>query len=59
MPLSEISRATLGGGRFVGLHSMIYGLALMIVVIFLPGGVIKHFSRLSETLKKKFNRKGA
>ena len=59
IPLSEISRATLGGGRFVGLHSMIYGLALIIVVMFLPGGVIKHFSRFSGVLKKKFMRKGA
>jgi hypothetical protein len=38
---------------------MIYGLALIIVVMFLPGGVIKHFSRFSGVLKKKFMRKGA
>jgi branched-chain amino acid transport system permease protein len=38
-PAGEISRATLGG-RLPGLHLMIYGLVLVVAVLFLPKGLI-------------------
>ena len=38
-PAGEISRATLGG-KFPGLHLMIYGLVLVVAVLFLPKGLI-------------------
>ncbi|HSB81761.1 MAG TPA: branched-chain amino acid ABC transporter permease [Candidatus Methylomirabilis sp.] len=38
-PAGEISRATLGG-RFPGLHLLIYGLVLVVAVLFLPKGLI-------------------
>ncbi|HSB68441.1 MAG TPA: branched-chain amino acid ABC transporter permease [Candidatus Methylomirabilis sp.] len=38
-PAGEISRATLGG-KFPGLHLVIYGLVLVVAVLFLPKGLI-------------------
>jgi branched-chain amino acid transport system permease protein len=42
IPLSEVIRAFFGGGRFMGLHYMIYGLVLVLVVLFLPGGIVRN-----------------
>jgi branched-chain amino acid transport system permease protein len=42
IPLSEAIRAFLGGGRFMGLHYMVYGLVLILVVLFLPGGIVRN-----------------
>lgn len=39
-PAGEISRATLGG-KFPGLHLVIYGLVLVLAVLFLPKGLIQ------------------
>lgn len=44
-PAGEISRATLGG-RFPGLHLMIYGLVLVVAVLFLPKGLIHPIRQL-------------
>ncbi len=55
IPLSEAIRAFLGGGRFMGLHYMVYGLVLILVVLFLPGGIVrnlrsfkKHYYQIRE-----------
>jgi branched-chain amino acid transport system permease protein len=38
-PLQELVRAWLGG-RYLGLHWVVYGLALILVVIFMPRGIV-------------------
>jgi branched-chain amino acid transport system permease protein len=50
-PAGEISRATLGG-RFPGLHLVIYGLVLVLAVLFLPKGLI-------QPIRQIFSRGGA
>jgi len=45
-PAGEISRATLGG-RFPGLHLVIYGLVLVLAMLFLPKGLIHPIRRLA------------
>lgn len=44
-PAGEIARATLGG-KFPGLHLVIYGLVLIVAMLFLPKGLIQPFRRL-------------
>ena len=44
-PAGEITRATLGG-KFPGLHLVIYGLVLIVAMLFLPKGLIDPFRRL-------------
>lgn len=44
-PAGEITRATLGG-RFPGLHLVIYGLVLILAMLFLPKGLIQPIRRL-------------
>jgi branched-chain amino acid transport system permease protein len=44
-PLSELVRTTLG--KYSGVYLMIYGLILMVVIIFIPGGMTRVFQRLS------------
>ena len=44
-PAGEITRATLGG-KFPGLHLVIYGLVLIVAMLFLPKGLIQPFRRL-------------
>ncbi len=45
-PAGEISRATLGG-KFPGLHLVMYGLVLVLAVLFLPKGLIHPIRRLA------------
>jgi branched-chain amino acid transport system permease protein len=44
-PAGEITRATLGG-KFPGLHLVIYGLVLILAMLFLPKGLIQPIRRL-------------
>jgi branched-chain amino acid transport system permease protein len=44
-PAGEITRATLGG-KFPGLHLVIYGLVLILAMLFLPKGLIQPLRRL-------------
>ncbi len=44
-PAGEISRAALGG-KFPGLHLVIYGLVLVLAMLFLPKGLIQPIRRL-------------
>ena len=44
-PAGEISRSLLGG-KLMGLHLVIYGLVLVLAVMFLPKGLIEPLSRL-------------
>ena len=52
VPVSEFTRGILGGGRFMGIHFMIYGVILMGVVLFLPGGLIRHVEKLILFLRR-------
>ncbi len=44
-PAGEISRGFLGG-KFAGLHLVIYGLVLVLAVMFLPKGLIRPIQQL-------------
>jgi branched-chain amino acid transport system permease protein len=44
-PAGEITRATLGG-KFPGLHIVIYGLVLILAMLFLPKGLVQPLRRL-------------
>jgi branched-chain amino acid transport system permease protein len=44
-PAGEISRAYFGG-KFMGLHLIIYGIVLVLAVLFLPKGLIDPLRRL-------------
>jgi len=44
-PLSELIRATFG--KYSGVYLMIYGLILMLVIIYIPGGVIRFFREIN------------
>ena len=48
-PLSEISRGFLGGYR--GVHMMIYGVIMILLMLFLPHGVGAWFEKLYDHLK--------
>ncbi|MFG1293353.1 branched-chain amino acid ABC transporter permease [Xanthobacter versatilis] len=49
MPLGEISRGYLGG-QFLGLHLVIYGVVLMITVLYFPKGLIAPITALANRL---------
>lgn len=54
-PAGEITRATLGG-KFPGLHLVIYGLVLILAMLFLPKGLIQPLRRLFD---RRFAASGA
>ncbi|UZG44395.1 branched-chain amino acid ABC transporter permease [Caldimonas thermodepolymerans] len=51
-PVAEISRGYLGG-QLIGLHLVIYGLVLIIAVLYLPKGLLEPLQRLGGWLLKK------
>ncbi|GEM_PF-4165828 len=53
VPLGEFLRANLGG-RIEGLHLLIYGLLLVAVIRFLPGGLSALFARLATRYPSQF-----
>ncbi len=57
-PAGEISRATLGG-RFPGLHLVIYGLVLVLAMLFLPKGLIQPVRRFLGRAAARPSEKGA
>jgi len=52
IPISEMLRAQLGGG-YAGLHTLIYGLVLMAVVLWLPSGINPFVMRALKWLEGK------
>jgi branched-chain amino acid transport system permease protein len=57
-PLQELIRAWLGG-RLLGLHWVAYGLSLILVVIFLPQGIVGFFRAKKLRLPQWLHRKVA
>jgi branched-chain amino acid transport system permease protein len=55
-PLSEISRAYFAKGGLEGLHLILYGILAILVVLFMPKGIIVYVKRI---LKPILNPKGA
>jgi branched-chain amino acid transport system permease protein len=51
-PISELLRAELGGG-YAGLHTLIYGLILMAVILWLPNGLNPFVMRALKWLQNK------
>ena len=52
IPISELLRAELGGG-YAGLHTFIYGLILMAVILWLPNGLNPFVMRALKLLQNK------
>ena len=52
IPISELLRAELGGG-YAGLHTFIYGLILMAVILWLPNGLNPFVMRALKWLQNK------
>jgi branched-chain amino acid transport system permease protein len=44
-PLSEISRSYFAKGGFEGLHLVLYGVLAVLVVLFMPKGIIYYVKR--------------
>lgn len=53
VPLGELTRSYLGGGRFLGAHLIIYGIALMLAIHFLPKGLNGLGASLRNRVKAK------
>ncbi|MEJ2282287.1 MAG: branched-chain amino acid ABC transporter permease [Desulfobacterales bacterium] len=51
-PLSEISRAYFAKGGLEGLHLILYGVVAILVVLFMPRGIIVYVKRLFEPFLK-------
>ncbi|MBW2338655.1 MAG: branched-chain amino acid ABC transporter permease [Deltaproteobacteria bacterium] len=51
-PLSEISRAYFAKGGLEGLHLILYGVLTILVVLFMPKGIIVYVKRLLEPILK-------
>lgn len=51
-PLSEITRIYLGG-RFIGVHLVVYGAILMAVITYLPEGIWPHIAKIYYKLLGK------
>jgi branched-chain amino acid transport system permease protein len=51
-PLSEISRAYFARGGLEGLHLILYGILAILVVLFMPKGIIVYVKRLLEPILK-------
>lgn len=51
-PLSEISRAYFAKGGLEGLHLILYGVVAILVVLFMPKGIIVYVRRLFEPFLK-------
>lgn len=55
-PANELLRATLGS-KLSGLSNVMYGLLLMIIVYFMPNGIIIYIKRIIDTIKKQIYKK--
>lgn len=51
VPLQDIARALLGD-KVQGFHLVIYGLIMMLIVMFAPGGIVSLFNKSSHSSKK-------
>ncbi|MEN8244853.1 MAG: branched-chain amino acid ABC transporter permease [Thermodesulfobacteriota bacterium] len=51
-PLSEISRAYFAKGGLEGLHLVLYGIVAILVVLFMPKGIIVYVRRFLDPLMK-------
>jgi branched-chain amino acid transport system permease protein len=56
-PLSEISRAYFAKGGLEGLHLILYGVVAILVVLFMPKGIIVYVRRLLRPLLNPVNDK--
>ena len=52
VPLGEFTRSYLAGGRLVGIHLVVYGLALMLAIVFIPQGLNGLIVSLRERYRK-------
>ena len=52
VPLGEFTRSYLAGGRLVGIHLVLYGLALMLSIVFIPQGLNGLIVSLRERFRK-------
>ena len=55
-PINELIRSTLAS-QYAGISTLFYGVALMIVIYFLPGGIVTYFHKLYENIWAKLSGK--
>jgi len=56
IPASELTRMYLGGGRLLGIHMVILGIIVMMVMLFQPAGVIKPLRRAYLSFSKRLEK---
>ncbi|NQU16182.1 MAG: branched-chain amino acid ABC transporter permease [Desulfobacteraceae bacterium] len=56
-PLSEVSRAYFAKGGLEGLHLILYGILAILVVLFMPKGIIVYVRRALNVILEKEDRK--
>jgi branched-chain amino acid transport system permease protein len=52
VPIGEFTRVYLGGGKLVGIHLVVYGLALMLAIVYIPQGLNGLIVSLRERFRK-------
>lgn len=50
IPIGEISRIYLSGSRFLGIHLMLYGAMIILIMLFKPQGLMTSFERAYDYL---------
>jgi branched-chain amino acid transport system permease protein len=50
VPVAELSRAWLGGS-FAGAHILLYGTVLVLVMLFMPNGIMGLYQRIKEQIQ--------
>ena len=55
-PLAEFTRNYFAKGGYEGLHMIIYGIILIIVVLFFPRGLAPSFQRMYRSFKKNISK---
>lgn len=52
VPLAELSRSWLGGS-FAGAHILLYGTVLVLVMLFMPNGIIGLYEKIKEQIRSR------
>jgi branched-chain amino acid transport system permease protein len=53
VPLSEIANILLGGQKFAGISMLLYGITVVVFIIYLPQGMLGYLRQIREVLLKK------
>lgn len=56
IPISELANAYLGG-KFVGSHLVLYGIAIVVIILYIPGGIAGLFDSIRGKRMQKMTKK--